>query len=327
MVDQTTRRYRWLLRAYPRWHRRLYGPDMLGTLLDADANGESLTPREALLLVLDGLRCRCRVRGAGALILALLTSLVAAGALGAGAGWVAWQNSIGPYLSVGQATAVAAPVLPAGSPDSASRIGQDFDPGYGRLDRLLIPVIGDPDPRGGGVYLEYSQPRDRTVRQARQSLTARGWHLASADGWALTADHAGQRIQLDIQGGARPGVRNMVVRVSPTPPALAQGTALSGAALGLLVGWLSSAALIAQARRRSPAVHVAATTIATIGTLISLPACLFSAVAMIQGAPPWAGYRLVIVRPVAALGAILLLTAAALASRVRDTRQPAPAAG
>src|SRR5690606_20586851 len=69
------RRYRRLLLAYPRWHRRLHGPDQLTALLDLWAGGRRRpTGRDDLGLVLDGLRCRLRVRGAAAVILASMVS-------------------------------------------------------------------------------------------------------------------------------------------------------------------------------------------------------------------------------------------------------------
>lgn len=130
MSDETlARRYRRLLAAYPGWHRRLRGPDMLRTLLDAAGDGRGVSRRAAALLVLDGLRCRLRVSGVGAVVLTALVSVVVASAAGAAVGWIGWQASIAPYPTVRQAAALAAPVLPAGRPVSTARVDADIDSG------------------------------------------------------------------------------------------------------------------------------------------------------------------------------------------------------
>ncbi|MCW6007517.1 hypothetical protein K1W54_23650, partial [Micromonospora sp. CPCC 205371] len=81
-----TRWYRLLLHAYPRWYRRERGTEMLTTLLDAAEPGQQRPhPRDALDLLLGGLRCRFAVpRGpafaahlAYAVVVAAFTGLAA----------------------------------------------------------------------------------------------------------------------------------------------------------------------------------------------------------------------------------------------------------
>ena len=53
------RRCRTLLRAYPRWYRRVRGEEMLATLLEASQPGQRwLSARDTRALIIGGLRVR-----------------------------------------------------------------------------------------------------------------------------------------------------------------------------------------------------------------------------------------------------------------------------
>ena len=74
------RSYRRLLWAYPRWYRRERGVELLSTLLDAAAPDQRRpTVREAVDLVLGGLRCRFALpRGPGYRVVGALFVAIAA---------------------------------------------------------------------------------------------------------------------------------------------------------------------------------------------------------------------------------------------------------
>lgn len=110
-------RYHRLLLAYPRWHRRLHGSDMLTALADCAAAGRPVSARR---FVADGIACRLRVRGAGARLLAACVSVIAAAALAAGVSWLTWQATVVPWPTVEQAMSLAGPMLPPGTPDEIS---------------------------------------------------------------------------------------------------------------------------------------------------------------------------------------------------------------
>lgn len=86
-AERLAGRYQRLLLAYPRWHRALHGDDMLTALLDGAAHGRGTSTWEAVTLVLDGVRCRLRVRGVTALLLTVSLSLISGSPLGAAARW------------------------------------------------------------------------------------------------------------------------------------------------------------------------------------------------------------------------------------------------
>lgn len=340
MPDKTlARRYRRLLAAYPGWHRRLHGPDMLRTLLDAAGDGRGVSRRAAALLVLDGMRCRFRVSGAGAVVLVASVSVVVASAVGAAVGWVGWRASIAPYPTVRQATALAAPVRPAGRPVSTTRVDADIDAGSGPADRLLVLVIGDPELTTGGVDLAYRPPHREpgaALREARQRLAARGWHVAPVDtwlgGWTLTADRGGYRVAVSAAFGETGRSDDVTVHVAPTPPAVAYRLAVVGAVVGLLAGWLAGAAVVAQARRRSRTTRTAAAVLAAIGAATSLPACVLGVLITVNGtaadgAPPWGAYDVVLARPGAAIGAVLLVVAAVLGAGTGSAGHPRTVVG
>ncbi len=98
------RRFRRLLRAYPRAYRDSHGAEILTTLLDlAEAGRGRPGPGQLLHLVLCGLRQRFRLpAGRPAAWMAALLAAVALGAFGSAAGtWVGWQAAAVALLAVG----------------------------------------------------------------------------------------------------------------------------------------------------------------------------------------------------------------------------------
>ncbi len=320
--QRALRRYRRLLLAHPRWHRRLHGADMLTALLDAAAAGRSATPaREAFTLILDGLRCRLRIRGVSARLLAATLALVGAGTAAAVTGWCAWQVSAAPWPTVDNAMALAAPVLPSGAPDTIHRRDDPIGPWLSDPFpwNLLLVVLGSPELRPGGVQLTYLRPvagdPAATYDTATARLAADGWRTHVAHG-RLVADRDGMQIAL-IHVGYDADTDEIIVAVRPTPPGPAYVLGALGAGAGALLAWLVSAAAIARSRHGTQAQRNNAIALALVGVIVSLPACLFNLAALTGSdalthegaAPPWSGYDVVLVRPAAVVGAILLVVA------------------
>lgn len=330
MPDKTperflARRYRRLLRAYPRWHRRLHGADMLTVLLDAAADrpaSRAAGIRQALTLVLDGIRCRLRVRGAGPRILAAALSLIGAGTLAAAAGWVGWQAAAAPWPSVDQATALAAPVLPAGAPDLVTRRDDPIGPWLSDADSVVLTLLGSPELRPGGVHLQYVRPHTTDVAAvyaaAVTDLPSSGWRASVVRG-LLVAERDGLRLTL-LYSGRDVGTDDVLVAVYPAPPPTAYRLGWLGAVAGGLLGWLVAAGAIARGRCTSPARRTAAIVLAVSGAAASVPAGLLNFVGLAgagadpDAVPPWVGYQFVLARPAAVAGGLLLATALLLST-------------
>jgi hypothetical protein len=319
------RRYRRLLLAYPRWHRRLHGPDQLTALLDLAGGGRPPTRRDEIGLVLDGLWCRVRVRGAAAVALAALVSLVAAATLAAAAGWVAWRLTVAPWPTVAEALSLAEPVVPRARPDSVTQRNAAIGPWLSDADSLLVTVLGSPELRPGGVYLSYAAAASdpaAVYASAAEVLAAHGWELSTVDG-PVVAERDGRRLRV-LCAGADLGMYDVVISVYLTPPVAAYGFAGLGAAVGGLLGWPAVAAAMARTRRLAPPRRAAVSGAATVGVVASLPAAVLNLIAVAiadsdaAAAPPWIGYTFVLARPGAVLGGALLVAAWLLSATGRS---------
>lgn len=179
-LDGLARWYRWLLRAYPRWHRRERGAEMLTTLLDAAEPGQRRPhPRDAADLLLGGLRCRFtlprRPSFEAHLAYAVVVAAFAGLAAAALAGQAAWPVAApAPRIAAAQAAADAALPLPASGPPSR------YD------DALALNYGEETGPRAlrqGSARVEYSyvapadQPVADIVEQAHARLLAAGWQV------------------------------------------------------------------------------------------------------------------------------------------------------
>ncbi len=322
------RRYRWLLLTYPRWHRQLHGADMLTAMLDSAAgNPQAGSVREAVTVMLDGLRCRLRIPEPGLRVLAVALAVVGASTLGAAASWIGWQASAAPWPTVEQATAIVRSVLPTGEPHTVTRRDDPIGPWLSDADSPLLTLVGSPELRPGGVHLDYVRPRVADPRavytQAADRLTSSGWR-ATSKGGRLVAERDGLRMTLWYANRDNSS-DEMAVEVYPVPPRLAYGLGGLGAALGILVAWLGTAAAAARSRRQPAGRRVTVIATAIVGTLVSLPAALLNLTALIladadaQAVPPWAGYDFALARPAAAIG-ILLLAGAFVLSTTRRGR-------
>jgi hypothetical protein len=311
------RRYRRLLLAYPRWHRRLHGPDQLTVLVDlAVQRRRPPSVRDDLALVLDGLRCRLRVRGVAVVILAAVVSVVAAAGSAAAVGWSAWRLAVADWPTVDQTMRLAEPFAPRERPDQVSQRNVALGPWGADADSLLMLVVGSPELRPGGVYVSYSAAvtdPETVYAQAAETLAAQGWETSTLDG-QVVAERDGLRLRV-LCAGANWGRYDVIISLYPTPPAVAYGFAWLGAALGGLLGWLAVAAAIARARRLAPLRRGVMTLMATMGAVVSVPASAlnFMAVTLADsdagGAPPWVGYTFALARPGAVLGGLLLVIA------------------
>lgn len=334
MVDEAPkrtsllRRYRRLLLAYPRWHRQLHGADLLTALLDSAAdNRQAGSAREAITVALDGLRCRLRIFGPGAWILAAALAVIGASTLGAAASWIGWHASAAPWPTVEHATAIVRPVLPTGAPHTVTRRDDPIGPWLSDADSVLLTVLGSPELRPGGVHLDYAQPRvadpKAVYTQAADRLTASGWRATINDG-RLVAERDGLRMTL-WYANRDASFDDMVVEVYPAPPRLAYELAGLGAALGILVAWLVTAAASARSRRQPPVRRFALIAMAIVGTVVSVPAGLLNLTALIladsdtRAVPPWVGYDFALARPGAAIGALLLAGAFVLSTTGKAT--------
>jgi hypothetical protein len=319
-------RVRRLLLVHPRWHRRLHAADMVTSVLDAAADGRPFTRRAAIALIADGLRCRLQVRGGAARVFAALAALAGSGVLAASAGWGAWQVSAAPWPSAARAAVLAAPVLPAATPRTVSRVDTVMGGTTDVVDRILIPLIGDPEPGAGGVTRSYVLPAVADPAAARAEIVARlqaaGWRT-STDGTEVVGDRAGMRISV-LLAAREAGTDDLVIGVRPAPPAIAGTAAVAGAALGALAGWLIAAAAVARNLRRAPRSRALTRVLGTAGVLLLVPAAALSLVTLADGGPPpWFGFGVFGARPLAAAGVVLALTAW---RRSHDTGPAAPAA-
>ncbi|WP_157744343.1 hypothetical protein [Micromonospora viridifaciens] len=291
---------------------------MLTALLDAAADGRSAGGwRSTAGLIADGLRCRLRVTGALAMLLALLASLAGAGALAAAAGWSVWQVEAASWPSVADAKRLTAPILPSRKPaevaKSDSVTAEPTDP----LDKILVPFIGTPEWEPGGVRLNYVQPADADVESQRAwiraKLTEAGWRTSAERGIQI-GEQDGIRIEVWI-GGREPGTQDLQIHVYPAPPAAAYTVAGAAAVVGAFASWLLAAAGIARIRRHPPLRRAAASLLAGVGAVAIAPASLLNLLAALLGnhhaspPPPWVGYQFALARPAAAIGALLLLMA------------------
>ncbi|GIF78280.1 hypothetical protein [Asanoa siamensis] len=338
MVDEDSeqppllRRYRWLLLAYPRWHRKLHGSDMLTALLDSAAdNHRAGSAREAVTVTLDGLRCRLRIRGAGTRAFVVMLAIVGAGTFGAAASWIGWQSSAAPWPTIEHATVVGASLLPNGEPHTVTRRDDPIGPWGSDADSALLTVVGSPELRPGGVHLDYAQTpvvdRKAVYTQAANRLAASGWRVTMNEG-RLVAERDGLRTTLWYVNRDA-SFDDAVVEVYPTPPRLAYGLGGLGAVMGVLFAWLVTAAASARSRRQSVVKRFALNAMAVVGAVVSVPACLLNLIALVvadanaRAAPPWGGYQFALARPAAAIGVILLAGAFALSTTGKATRAPA----
>ncbi|WP_067499877.1 hypothetical protein, partial [Actinoplanes sp. TFC3] len=245
--------YRLLLRAYPRRFRTQHGAEMLTTLLEMATHDRRRPHRtDVLHLITSGLRHRFRLpAGRRTTLLAAVLLALITGAFGAAAGsWARLHTTAGLPAAHELADLTGAP--------------GDYTTTTAGPSAFTAPMV-----TAATGYTHDWQPTT-----AQQRFTAAGWHITATAPFHVTAQQPGPATQagtanpaplpgLDtdqsagleftavkngleahLRGYATPEGDAGFVTVSatavPTAPAPA---ALTGTALGLLLGWLLAAAL------------------------------------------------------------------------------------
>ncbi|WP_033341861.1 hypothetical protein [Catenuloplanes japonicus] len=245
-----------------------------------------------------------RVRG----IVAVLVALTFAAAGAAAGSWLGWRLA-GPLPGETQAEVLAFDAAPHlrvigservnhvfgygaedGTPARLLLGGQDYDAGYTRLD------------------LETNDSYRSAFDQVRRRLETTGWECRVTDGEL----HA---VRNDVVLSLSP-VRDGALLAAPDPaadlaltlrrsePLPATVFVVLGALTGLLIGWITG---IRWSSRP------AGTALAVLGTTLALPATLLTVASQVlRRIPPEAGwwpYMTIGARPLALLGAVLLIAA------------------
>lgn len=249
------RRYRRLLWAYPGPYRRRHGTEIVTTLLDMAESGPGRpTAASALHLVACGVRQRFRLPARRPLaVLAAVLAAIALGALGtAGGTWLGWQTTtpVPSSAEMRTLTAATAGIKPSGVPVHPWKTAMNG------------PVMTT---RATG-QVPYSADRIRT------GLTSAGWRMTTfteTPGWLavglpLDPDHRvparfvqfrATKDGLSLNGDSMTVVggadRQMDQRLDvwAVDTAAVRPLTIAGLLLGVLAGWLLTAALAARVRR------------------------------------------------------------------------------
>jgi hypothetical protein len=270
------RRYRRLLRAYPRAYRNQHGTEMVTTLLDMAETGRP-SRGQAWHLVLCGLRQRFRLPARRPLAWAgALLAAVVLGSFGAATGtWLGWQT--------------------------AASVPSDRE-----LRALNAAMTGMPAPaaiykepsamKGPSTLVRADGTSDYSAGRVRAALTAAGWRITSfheRDGAVLTdigkspveavrvptgdLDYTATKGRLKlagsgsvITGGADRGLAGQAsyaTEVWPRESAAVRPLTIAGLVGGALAGWLLAAAFAYRVRgsgRRRRWVATASSTVALV---------------------------------------------------------------
>ncbi len=329
MPEKLGRRYRLLLRAYPRGRRRA---ELLDTLLDAAPAGRARpTLRESVNLVRHGLRARLgRPRSTAVVVVALLVA-VAGGYLGAVAGsLIGWQF---------------APPLPSGA--RADHLKATAFPGlhvWGGGDAELFQPHDDGEGIRYGSAPYWVKHTDATRDVAtysagvRDRLSAAGWHIhdyavaapeslidggeerrasfwATHDGLVLHFQdyHWTQRPSYDSDGAA---AFDLWRAEPPWVPGVTWAGALAGAVIAwFAAGWVS--------RRLEPV--PGSGPLLVIGTAFALLLLLLSTMRSVRDVPNdpwWSGFVFLGTLPVLMAGIIALCMLGFAAAQPLPPDQP-----
>ncbi|MFC5002825.1 hypothetical protein ACFPIJ_33980 [Dactylosporangium cerinum] len=333
-TNELERRYRRLLRWYPRAFRKDVGAELVTTLLDAAEPGQRRPSRRAVAdLVKGGLRQRFRLPiGIAPRVVAVLAALVV-GAMGAAAGgWSAWLTS--PGLP---GDAEAKQII-------GTAMGVPYDHGLNRSVGLLGGLV--PPESSSPAYVGNAESRDvpgSTTDVVARRLTAAGWKIRPAAdpplgsaGPALSASRDGLVIWvrwMDIPASAEPPRTFLSIEIVQDEPALAPAGLTAGWLIGALGGWLFAAATIYRIRRQGLVVQVLAALLTTGALALFLLPTLVAYLGLwslgqperyLQ--PPWAGYVLSPLHWLTLLGLAATTTLIAL-SLIRPGKAAATAPG
>jgi hypothetical protein len=299
-TDRLRRAYRRLLLAYPRWHRRERGAELLTTLLDDAAPGRRRpTFAEAADLIRAGLRARVTPpRGFGR-VLALVVAVYAALAGAAVAALLTGYPGPPSEAQALTAATAAVPVQPRNVPGPAVECDL-ICPGWDRTDDV-VAVQAPPDRTDRTiVYLDVPrQDAPAVAARARDRLVASGWRVGpmrvQSDGLQqFDASKAGLNLNL-LTGVDAPITILVTKRFSTT----ATVVILAGFGGGLLAGWLTTVWALQRFRRHAPLRRVGiAAAIVPFLVLAPLMSCLAVALAVFAGLEPDRSY-LVLKAPLA----------------------------
>jgi hypothetical protein len=266
------RRYRRLLWAYPGSYRRRHGAEIVTTLLDMAESGSGRpTPAQTLHLVACGVRQRFRLpAGRPLAVVAAVLAAIALGALGAAGGtWLGWQTAA-PVRSGDQMrtlTAAIAGINPAGVPvypwETAMNGQTVTTTATGRVsysaERVRTGLIS-----AGWRITTFTETTGGIV----VDITKHPWvevptrlvhFTATKDGLALRGSST------TVVGGADYGVDAQMdqgLDVWAVETAAVRPLTIAGLLLGVLAGWLLTAALAYRVRQSGRAHRRAATALA-----------------------------------------------------------------
>ncbi|MEU5939065.1 hypothetical protein ABZ807_07720 [Micromonospora sp. NPDC047548] len=282
--DPLARRYRRLLRCYPRAYRRERGDELLALLLDTAPPGQSRPRlREAVDLIRNGMRCRLGRPASSTVVAWAALAAVVCGLFSAAlSARVAWETAR-PLPGPAETGEIFRTVLPDHGPDHvdipSSFFGYYTQPlGLDDLDNLLL---GD-----GGEYQQTATdawaagpppvPSDQTVAVAQRRLRETGWHLdgvtvESANGCVdklcassmlityttVNARQGDTLLAVTVNSNPEPESPYASIALRRTTPPLVLPAAVGGGLLGALAGWL----LFGWASRRTEAPHPARTVV------------------------------------------------------------------
>jgi hypothetical protein len=271
------RHYRRLLWAYPGHYRRRHGEEIVTTLLEmAEAGAGGPTGWQRLHLFACGLRQRFRLPAGRPLArLAALLAAVSLGAAGAAGGtWLGWQTAT-PLPSDGQLRTVTAATTAAGTQTWLEH--------------------STTDNRGPEVGSWGTSAQLGSVGGVRAGLVAAGWQLTKfeqiSDGIGVRGSGRlfdsvpAQIVQFQgVKGGlglwgsatilpanAAHGIDQRTdqhLEVWAAEPAALRPLTVAGLLLGMLAGWLLTAAIATRARRSGRSARL---------TVVALAATVFAA--------------------------------------------------
>jgi hypothetical protein len=262
------RSYRRLLLAYPGWHRRERGLEMLTTMLDAAEPGRR---RPAAADVLDvirgGLRCRLRPpRGARPRAAAVIVALFAALAGSTLAARVS-VSTVAPTPSEAEAVAAAGTALghpPRNVPGPIETCPyycfHDWADGGDEVVTFDVPF----DENSGVDYVtvvawEPYGEEASVIDGARTRMAGAGWDLGDlvvqGNGTRyFTATNDGLSVNMIAQRETT--IPTVSLQVEPQIPAAVPLVAVIALPVGALVGWLFAVWVLQRRRRQSLVVRV-----------------------------------------------------------------------
>lgn len=254
------RRYRLLMRAFPRWYRRERGAELLTTLLDDAGPGQRRpTPAEALDLIRGGLRARFRPpRILGWIAVAVVSVYLGIAGVSAGVSLSSYPGPPPEADAIAAAT-VAMARTPQDVPGPPVRCDLTSCPDRSPLDHV-VAYTTDSDHTDHTVVF-FPTPWEETpeaVSGARERLRAAGWTVGPVrvqDGGyrSFEASRGGYNLLVHADPptsyGTLPG--GVDLSLSKAVPGNAVVLLIVGGIVGVLTGWQLTVWVL-QLRRRHP---------------------------------------------------------------------------